>query len=246
MAKIRGIKPDFWTDDDIVELSAHARLLYIGLWNFACDNGHVEDRPRQIKMRILPADDVDVDALLDELTTGTRITRSEGWVTIPNLGEHQRIDKRYFTTCPKPGCARPDDATPRNAAKNKPSHDGHTTGSRRAPNVSTPRPRVDGDGDGDGESDRTRKRATSLPKNWQPTPEHIARAREDGTDLAREVLKFKAWADEGQTSKNWNSRFTRWLMNAAEYQQARHGGRPSEGRRPGEALWDLPATGTGQ
>src|SRR5690349_8386566 len=41
MPKIRAVKPEFWTDDEIVELSAFARLLYIGLWNLACDNGHV-------------------------------------------------------------------------------------------------------------------------------------------------------------------------------------------------------------
>ena len=30
MARIRTIKPDFWTDEKVVELSAFARLLFIG------------------------------------------------------------------------------------------------------------------------------------------------------------------------------------------------------------------------
>ena len=48
MAKIRPVHPDIWTDDDFVSVSPWARLLFIGLWNFACDNGHIEDRSRQI------------------------------------------------------------------------------------------------------------------------------------------------------------------------------------------------------
>lgn len=72
------------------------------------------------------------------------------------------------------------------------------------------------------------KRATRLPTDWQPTPEHEARAKEDGTNIDREVVKFKAHAeDRGVTSKSWNARFTRWLMNAAEYaQRDRTQGRP--------------------
>jgi len=66
-------------------------------------------------------------------------------------------------------------------------------------------------------AESARKRATSLPADWKPTPEHVERAAQDGIDLEREVIKFRAWADEGNTSKSWNGRFTRWLMQAAEY-----------------------------
>src|SRR5690606_27264662 len=102
--KIRGIKPDFWTDDDIVELSIPARLLFIGLWNYACDNGHVQDKPKQIKMRLLPADDVNVAELLRELADKGRIRRDNGVITIPNFTRHQKPDKRYFQTCNLPNC----------------------------------------------------------------------------------------------------------------------------------------------
>ena len=39
MARIRTVKPDIWTDEKFVELSPLARLLFIGLWNFADDEG---------------------------------------------------------------------------------------------------------------------------------------------------------------------------------------------------------------
>ena len=63
MARIRTIKPEFWTDEKIVELSAFARLLFIGLWNFADDAGRMEFSAKRLKMQIFPADDVDISAL---------------------------------------------------------------------------------------------------------------------------------------------------------------------------------------
>ena len=75
MPKIRGVKPDYWTDEDIVDLSIPARLLFIGLWSYACDNGHLQDKPKQIKMRIFPGDDVSAAELLRELADGGRIQR---------------------------------------------------------------------------------------------------------------------------------------------------------------------------
>lgn len=70
------------------------------------------------------------------------------------------------------------------------------------------------------------KRATRLPASWSPTDEHQLRAREDGVDITREVMKFRTHAeDKGRTSKSWNAAFTQWLIKAAEYAQ-RDGGRP--------------------
>ena len=72
MPKGRHLKPDFFTDKNIVQLSPLARLLYQGLWCHAFDCGHVEDEPIEFKMRILPADNCDVDDLLAERQEGER------------------------------------------------------------------------------------------------------------------------------------------------------------------------------
>lgn len=99
MAKMRGFKPEIWTDDKFVHLTPLARLLFMGMWNYACDNGHLDDKPVQLKMRILPADDCDVAQLVEEIVQQGMATRKKGVLTIPNLPVHQRLDKRYFTTC---------------------------------------------------------------------------------------------------------------------------------------------------
>lgn len=57
MARIRTIKPEFWTSEQIVECSPLARLLFIGMWNFADDAGRLHNSPKQLKMRIFPGDD---------------------------------------------------------------------------------------------------------------------------------------------------------------------------------------------
>lgn len=85
MPKIRGVKPDYWTDEDIVDLSIPARLLFIGLWSYACDNGHLQDKSKQIKMRVMPGDDVNVAELLRELEKAKRIVRGGGLDNDPQL-----------------------------------------------------------------------------------------------------------------------------------------------------------------
>lgn len=67
MARARNIKPGFFKNADLVELPMEARLLFIGLWTLADRAGRLEDRPKQIKMELFPADSVDVDACLDGL-----------------------------------------------------------------------------------------------------------------------------------------------------------------------------------
>ncbi|MFC9768913.1 hypothetical protein [Rhodococcus jostii] len=106
MARIRTIKPTFWTDSKVVRASRDARLLFIGMWNFAsCDNGHVIDDSYQLKLQILPADgDVDVDSLIDELIDKglvSRLALEDGrtFLHVIGLSEHQKTDTRWTPRC---------------------------------------------------------------------------------------------------------------------------------------------------
>lgn len=152
MPKIRGVHPEFWTDEDIVELTLPARLLFIGLWNFACDNGHLDDKPKQIKMRVMPSDDVDVDALLDELVWHKRIQRKDGTITIRKFAEHQKPHKRWWKTCHLDGCTVPEDAPPQGRNGGKGASTGPDNGGATvAQPVNTRGATADVDGEGDGE-----------------------------------------------------------------------------------------------
>lgn len=77
MARIRSIHPGLFTDDAFMALSAPARVLWIGLWCEADDQGMFQWKPLTLKARILPADNVDVAALLDELISAGCVRRGE-------------------------------------------------------------------------------------------------------------------------------------------------------------------------
>jgi 5-methylcytosine-specific restriction endonuclease McrA len=105
MARKRMIKPEFWTDSTMVQLPAEARLLFIGMWNFADDYGYIDDEPDRLALQVLPADDVDVDMLLDLLIAAGRVERyrsREGmyFLYIPHFVDHQRVDHPAKPTYP--------------------------------------------------------------------------------------------------------------------------------------------------
>lgn len=218
MPKIRGIKPDFWTDEDIVELSVPARLLFIGLWTYACDNGHLQDKSKQLKMRIFPGDDVNAAELLRELEAAGRIERAGGWITVPRLTEHQKIDPRYFTTCDKAGCEDPPEKVSQREARR--AHAGHTSGTPRAHGGRTASARGDGDGDGElmvmGKSEGARKRA--LPEDFRPSQAHIDLAAQNGINLKAEWSQFvDHHKSRGSTMKDWDAALRTWIRNAKKF-----------------------------
>jgi hypothetical protein len=106
LARIRTIKPEFWTDDKVVQVSFPARLLFIGLWNFADDSGNLENSPVQIKMRILPADSVSVPVLLQELVDMGLLREysisNKNYLNIPGFTSHQVINNPSKTRLPGP------------------------------------------------------------------------------------------------------------------------------------------------
>lgn len=185
MAKIRGVKPEFWTDERVVEVSRDARLLFIGMWNFACDNGHLDDKPKQLKMKIFPGDDdTNLDAWLDELVAAGRIVRDGTTITIPKFAEHQKPHKRWWTTCDLPLCTVPEDAPPQ----------GRTSGTTVAHGGATAE--VDCEVDCEGDGDTPSAAAATVERNkrfdefWKLYP------RKEGKTAAA-----KAWKNATKLTK---------------------------------------------
>lgn len=97
MPRSRNIKPGFFKNEQLIECSPWARLLFAGLWTLADRRGIVEDRPKRIKMELFPADNVDVDALIAELASvglAERVTAgSYNVVYLPGFQRHQNPHK---------------------------------------------------------------------------------------------------------------------------------------------------------
>jgi hypothetical protein len=97
MSRIRSIHPGLWTDDAFMGLSPFARLLFIGLWTEAFDDGVFEWKPRTIKARIFPGDNVNVEELLAELVDAGCVREGGGigpiYGLIRNFRHFQRPKK---------------------------------------------------------------------------------------------------------------------------------------------------------
>lgn len=99
MARIRTVKPEFWTSEQVMELSPIARLAFVGMWNFCDDQGVHPASAKTLKAEVFPADDIpasDVQAMVDQMIQQglIKVFESAGkpywWVTGWN---HQKIDK---------------------------------------------------------------------------------------------------------------------------------------------------------
>lgn len=109
MARARNIKPGFFTNDDLGELSPLARLGFIGLWGQADFNGNMKYKPKRLKVEILPYDNVDFAELVGELQQAgfVQIYQVEGedYLHVVNFRKHQRPHKNEVlrgTDIPQP------------------------------------------------------------------------------------------------------------------------------------------------
>ncbi|MFK8832643.1 MULTISPECIES: hypothetical protein [Klebsiella] len=93
MARSRNIKPGFFTNDELAECHPLGRLLFAGLWTIADKEGRLDDRPKKIKAMLLPFDEADCDALLQQLNDHKFIIRyrvnGECYIQISNWKKHQ-------------------------------------------------------------------------------------------------------------------------------------------------------------
>lgn len=108
MARIRSIKPEFWTSEQVMECSLNARLLFIGMWNFADDLGRLPMSVKTIKASVFPGDDLALDSvrgMIEELSTNGLVLRyvveDREYLQITGW-QHQRIDKPQAGKCPSP------------------------------------------------------------------------------------------------------------------------------------------------
>lgn len=98
MARIRTIKPEFFTSEDICSISPLSRLFYVSLWCEADKEGRLDWKPRTFKLRYFPGDDCDINAMAKELIDAGLIVTYEVdgvmYAEIPTFKTHQIINNR--------------------------------------------------------------------------------------------------------------------------------------------------------
>ena len=213
MARIRTIKPDFWTDERVVELDPWARLLFIGLLNFCDDAGRMECSPKRIKMQVFPADPADISKLLAEIGGEGMITlytiENIEYLQINNFTKHQKIDARFESKIPPP----PD------PAKNSLGMEGNgrewkgMEGKKKKPSVSK---KISGSGS------RT-KAKTPAPDSFEiddGLKEWLAKKR---VSLKVAEAKAEEWLihhrAEGSKFTDWRASFQKWINNGIAWEK---------------------------
>jgi hypothetical protein len=193
MARIRTIKPEFFTSDDICALSPLARLLYVGLWCEADRDGRLVWTPGVLKRRYLPDDSCDIEALGRELTTrGMVRLYGDGLACIPSFARHQHVNVRE-------------------AQSKLPPPPGETAGE-------LPLGREEGrEREGEGTDGA---HAHPLPQDWKPDDDDLAWAATARPDLDRTALdaeseRFRNHAlANRRTAHRWGPAWRMWISKA--------------------------------
>lgn len=190
MARIRTIKPEFFTSEDIVGLSPLARLLYIAIWCEADKEGRLAWKPVTFKLRYFPGDNCDIHALCEEIVdAGLVKLYGEGYAVVPSFKAHQHINPRESDSqLPEP-----------------------TNVNTRPPRVTTRQTRdsdAQGGREGKGREGDTRvkPRSTTLPNDFSISERVTRWAGEKGfTNLEPQFDAFVSYAKrKGATYVDWD------------------------------------------
>ena len=108
--RIRSIRPEFWSSEDIASLTWEQRLIYIGLWSYVDDNGVGRDIPKLIAADLFPLEDktplTEIQGALTEYSNRKMITRytvgGKPYLHINAWDEHQKINRPSAGRYPLP------------------------------------------------------------------------------------------------------------------------------------------------
>lgn len=148
MSRIRTVKPEFFTSEQVAECSTNARLMFVGMWCFCDDQGVHPASTRRLKMEVFPGDpftDEQVGGWIAELIAVGLIAEFEadgnpywhvtGW-------RHQRIDRPSNKFPPPPTSV----SSPNKSRNHRQPIDDQSDGARRTfdEGSSSPSPRRGG------------------------------------------------------------------------------------------------------
>jgi hypothetical protein len=93
--RARNIKPDFFRDAELAEVTVETRYLFIGLWCLADREGKLKDHPKQIRFEVFPETKTkdDIETMLKSLVEHGLIIRyvveNKRFIKVTNFLKHQ-------------------------------------------------------------------------------------------------------------------------------------------------------------
>jgi len=219
MARARNIKPSFFQNEELGELSPIERLFFIGLWTVADYKGCVELRPKRLKVQILPYDDCDIEKIVINLDKSGVIrnysVQGVRYIKIINFERHQNPHKNEREA----GSDIPDISTEslccngNGSIEINPEQDGTDPADSLFPITDSPFPIAETP------NKEKRQTATRLPTDWQPDQEYLAFCRTARPDLDPHKVadSFRDyWISAPGTKgkkQDWMATWRNWVRN---------------------------------
>lgn len=243
MARIRTIKPEFWSSESITCLPRDTRLAYIGLWCVADDEGRFRAQIGVLAGQLFPEDDDGreiVERALAELSGALSedSVRTHGALSEDSLPERKGKD---ITQVSSPlglgrgsGGRGPSAGPPvDNSGSPAPSADAAVAHPTEADGAETPDALVPVAEPSPTKADRRGRR---LPDGWAPARTAATLDLETGHDpawLERELDRFRDhWAAQAGAKgrkSDWDATWRNWLRRADDYAPSRPRGGAREG-----------------
>jgi hypothetical protein len=217
VARIRSVHSGQWTDDKFVACSPLARLLALGLRNEADDNGIFEWNPIKLKMRLLPADNCDIESLLIELVSTNQVVQYESsskkYGLIRNFKKYQR--PKYPTYLyPIPEVVpegfelnEPDSGTPPGKSVQRESREEKCSEVKRSAR----------------RNQKTRGVEIPLPEGFFPTEDQQRWATAMGLSSTQIQIETEKFSDhhrsKGSVFVDWKAAWRTWIRNGLEWKK---------------------------
>lgn len=248
MSRIRSIHPGLWTDEVFVSLSPFARLLFMGIWNECDDKGTFPWSPLTMKMRILPADNVDACELMAEIEAAGAVCSYEiagkKYGAVRNFTKFQRPKKpndihpvtpeiRHFIGIggEKGGdeVALVPNRSPTDGENPPQMEDGgwrmeereQPDGCSSRDDARDPKPKRKA-------APKSKPKLTRLAEGWRPDefgPDTDCRSIVDGWppgELKRQIERFTAHhTAKGSRFENWQAAWKTWVLNSRDFGHGR-------------------------
>ena len=206
MARIRSIKPEFFTSLTIADLELSTRLTFIGLWTYVDDNGVGLADPRLIRAAVWPLEEAP-DILqrtredLQSLHAARLVTLYEAsgkaLLAVSNWSEHQKVSHPRKPRYPRPQDVHEQDDAPSDQDSCEP-HEG--SGASPEDFQSPPESLRPEQGAGSREQGRDASRSLRHPTTTLPGPTSNAYADTSPTSWRRAAAKGPASPRRGATT----------------------------------------------
>jgi len=96
----RILQKTFWTSDEILELELYERLLFLGMTNYADDEGIIKTSPKGLKAKIFPADEIAIVKISESLEKMAslgliKFNEDKSLCRFTKWHDHQKINRPY-------------------------------------------------------------------------------------------------------------------------------------------------------